>query len=173
MRHWCASRQQHEAVCLSRQEIGCSFRAAESGFHYRDWYSFIRLYRQYLLPHLEFAGQSWSPWTAKDEEVLERVQRRVIRTALQSIGYEERLKKLDMQTLEECRHQTHKLQVYNILQGCDNIKVDQWFKMAVDGGQRTRQATGVLHLIKPRVQLNLRANVFSVRVWIAGMSYLI
>jgi hypothetical protein len=46
------------------------------------------------------------------EEVLERVQRRAIGmvSGLQRINYKERLKELDMQTLEEQRHQTDMLQ---------------------------------------------------------------
>jgi hypothetical protein len=36
--------------------------------------------------------------------------------------------------------------------------------MPADRGHRTRQATGVLNLIKPRANLEIRANFFSVRV---------
>jgi hypothetical protein len=43
-------------------------------FHYRDRFTFVGLYRQYVLPHLEFAVQAWSPWLAKDIEALEKVQ---------------------------------------------------------------------------------------------------
>ena len=46
-------------------------------FHCRDRYVFLQLYKTYVRPHLEFAIQSWwSPWTAADKEVLEKVQRR-------------------------------------------------------------------------------------------------
>jgi hypothetical protein len=30
-------------------------------FHYRDRHVFMRLYKQYLRPHLEFSTQAWSP----------------------------------------------------------------------------------------------------------------
>ncbi len=33
-------------------------------------------YKQYVLPHLEFAAQAWSPCTAADREVLEKVQKK-------------------------------------------------------------------------------------------------
>jgi hypothetical protein len=32
-------------------------------FHYRDRQVFVRLYKQYVRPHLEFSTQAWSPWT--------------------------------------------------------------------------------------------------------------
>jgi hypothetical protein len=49
-------------------------------FHYRDRNTFIRLYNQYVLPHLEFAIQAWSPWLEKDKDkaVLEKVKRKAI-----------------------------------------------------------------------------------------------
>jgi hypothetical protein len=135
-------------------------------FHYRDRFTFVRLYKQYVLEHLEFAGQSWSPWTAKDKDTLERVQRRAISmvSGLRSPEYEERLKELEMMTLEERRHQSDMLQVFKILQGHDNVRANQWFKMAADGSSRTRMATGLLNLTKPLAKLEVRANFFSVRV---------
>jgi hypothetical protein len=47
-------------------------------FHLRERHTFIRLYKQYVLPHLEFAIQAWSPWLQKDKETLEKVQRRAV-----------------------------------------------------------------------------------------------
>ena len=51
-------------------------RQLARAFHCRDRYVFLQLYKTYVRPHLEFAIQSWSPWTAADKEVLEKVQRR-------------------------------------------------------------------------------------------------
>jgi hypothetical protein len=36
---------------------------------------FIRLYKQYVRPHLETSSQAWSPWTETDREILEKVQK--------------------------------------------------------------------------------------------------
>jgi hypothetical protein len=47
-------------------------------FHYRDRFTFVRLYKQYVRPHLEFASQAWSPWLAGDREVLEKVQKKAV-----------------------------------------------------------------------------------------------
>ena len=40
-------------------------------FHYRDRHVFVRLYKQYVRPHLEFSTQAWSPWTEADRMCLE------------------------------------------------------------------------------------------------------
>ena len=67
---------------------------------------FVRLYTQYVRPHLEFAAPAWSPWTLADKECLEKIQRKAVRmvSGLKSENYEDRLKELVMVTLEERRH---------------------------------------------------------------------
>ena len=45
-------------------------------FHFRDGHIFLQLYKTYVRPHLEFAVQAWPPWTAGDQEILERVQKK-------------------------------------------------------------------------------------------------
>jgi ribonuclease P/MRP protein subunit RPP40 len=47
-------------------------------FHYRDRHIYVRLYVQYVRPHLEFASSAWSPWAEADKEVLEKIQTRAI-----------------------------------------------------------------------------------------------
>ena len=92
-------------------------------FHYRDRHIFVRLYKQYVLPHLEFSAAAWSPWTEADREALERVQKRAINmvSGLQGTPYEERLAELGMVSLAERRHQTDMAQVYRMVHGHDNV----------------------------------------------------
>jgi len=47
-------------------------------FHYRDRYTFKKLYVQYVRPHLEFASPAWSPWTESDKATIENVQVKAI-----------------------------------------------------------------------------------------------
>jgi hypothetical protein len=77
--------------------------------------------------------------------------------------YEEELKELGMVTLKEWRHQPDMCRVYKIRRH-DNVEKDQWLKMAADGGANTRQAAGLTNLLKPRTNLEIRTNLFSVRV---------
>ncbi len=32
-------------------------------FHYQDRDVFLRLYKQYIMPHLDFSSAAWSPWS--------------------------------------------------------------------------------------------------------------
>ena len=45
----------------------------------RDRRTFVQLYKQYAIPHLEFAVPALSSWTAQDKAILEAVQRKAVR----------------------------------------------------------------------------------------------
>ena len=64
--------------------------------------TFVKLYKQYVRPHLEFAVTAWSPWSEADKECLEKVQKRAVKmiSGLASRDYNERLAELGLETLE-------------------------------------------------------------------------
>ncbi len=39
----------------------------------------LKLYKQYVRPHLECSSPAWSPWLAGDKEVLEKVQEKPVK----------------------------------------------------------------------------------------------
>jgi len=67
--------------------------------------SFNVIYKGYIRPHLQFCIQAWSPFLAKDKLVLDNVQRRASKLVrgLKNKSYEERLRVLDLTTLETRR----------------------------------------------------------------------
>ena len=136
-------------------------------FHYRDKYRyvFVRLYKTYVRPHLEFTGQAWAPWTATDKDILENVQRRAVRMVpgLKAADYDGRLKELGMFSLEERRHQVDMLYVYKVLTGRENVDKDQWFTMASETARMTRVASHRLNVMVNHGRLDIRRNFFSVR----------
>jgi len=74
-------------------------------FHYRDRYTFLRLYKQYVRPHLEFSAPAWSPWLQGDKDTLEKVQEKAVKmvTGLRGANYLEKCAKLGLETLEKRR----------------------------------------------------------------------
>ena len=119
------------------------------------------LYKALVRPRLEFAVQAWSPSLKKDIAKLEKVQRRATKLipSIASLPYEERLKKLDMPTLEDRRHRGDMIEVFKILKGID--KVQEGF-LELDTNPRTRGNT--LKLKKLRHRTQKRTMFFSSRV---------
>jgi hypothetical protein len=135
-------------------------------FHFRDRHIFVRLYTQYVRPHLEFASPAWSPWTQTDKECLERVQKKAIRmvSGLESGNYEERLRELGLTTLEERRHRLDMAQTFKIVRRKENVERETWFKMAYEGARATRQAADPGNIRPGTARLEVRRNFFSQRV---------
>jgi hypothetical protein len=135
-------------------------------FHYRDRHVFMRLYKQYVRPHLEFSTQAWSPWTEGDKACLEKVQERAVRmvSGLKSDDYSERLSELGLPTLEERRHQADMAMVHKILCGRGSLDSSQWFERAADSVRATRSSANPLNLKVRQGRLEIRRNFFSNRV---------
>ena len=135
-------------------------------FHYRDRHVFVRLYCQYVRPHLEFAGPAWSPWQEGDKECLKRVQRKAVAmvSGLAARDYDDRLRELGLLTLEERRHQMDMAQVYKMLTGKDKVNRERLFTMANTHGRHTRTADAPLSLRQGASRLEVRKNFFTQRV---------
>jgi hypothetical protein len=54
------------------------FKQLAKNFHYRDKKIFLKLYTQYVRPHVEFATPAWSPWLNADIQLIERVQEKAV-----------------------------------------------------------------------------------------------
>jgi hypothetical protein len=74
-------------------------------FHYRDKYTFVKLYKQYVRPHLEFSSPAWSPWLQGDKDILEKVQEKAVNmvSGLKGNTYLEKCAELGLKSLEERR----------------------------------------------------------------------
>ena len=146
------------------------------GFHYRTMETLVPLYKTFVRPRLEFAVAAWSPWTAKDETVLEDVQKRLIRSLSDCRGenYEEKVRKAGLTTLKERRRRGDMIEVYKTLRGMNRVEKKDWFDIrsgeearptrtntvVEEGGERRRTET----LYKPSANGEIRDNFFTVRV---------
>ena len=77
------------------------------------------LYRALVRPHLEYCAQYWRPYLQKDIDTLERVQRRATKLAhgLQDKTYQERLKDLNMYSMEERRDRGDMIETFKYIKG--------------------------------------------------------
>ena len=162
--------QTADAVKKANRALGRLLR----GLTYRDKYHYIRLYKQYVRCHLEYAVQAWCPWTKQDIELIESVQKRAIRMCYGLHGsYEEKLKSVGLTKLTERRERGDMLETFKILKGIEDTDYHNWFNVVSECHQKTRHAVDVLddgsttpnlNLVKPKAHLELRKNFFSHRV---------
>ena len=97
------------------------------GIEYKSCHLMLQLYRTLVRLHLEYCVQFWSPYYRKDVESLERVQRRFTRMlpGMGGLGYEERLKKLGLFSLERRRLRGDMIEVYKIMKGMDRVNSER------------------------------------------------
>jgi hypothetical protein len=108
-------------------------------FHYRDRYTFLRLYKQYVRPHLEFSAPAWSLWLQGDKGTLEKVQEKAVKmvAGLKEANYLEKRAELGQETLEKRRNDQDLALVYKFV-----TKKDGQTLFNRQDGARTRQAAG-------------------------------
>ena len=140
---------------------------------YRDKTTFMKLYRVYVRPHLEYAVASWSPWTVGDRETLEKVQRRAVGMVsnLRARTYEARLAELGMTTLADRRVRGDMITTYKIMTGKEKVDPGMFFDLVAEGeGPRTRGATGAQNIRVRGARLDIRKYSFSQRVQVGWNS---
>ena len=130
-------------------------------FGYRKKEIVLSLYNSLVRPHLEYAVQFWSPSYRKDITRLERVQARATKLIpeLRHMCYTDRLKELNLFSLETRRLRGQLIEVFKILRGFDNVDYRCLFQLS-EG--RTRNNGYKLQL--KRYNGDLCGNFFSYKI---------
>ena len=83
------------------------------------------LYVAFVRPLIEFAAPVWSPSLKGDKDTIEKIQRRATRTVkkLRKFPYDERLRKLGIETLEQRRKRGDLIQVFKMFNKHEKIKL--------------------------------------------------
>ncbi|VDL88775.1 unnamed protein product [Schistocephalus solidus] len=117
----------------------------------------------FVRPQLEFAIQAWRPWSVKDHNILEKVQRRATKLVRgqSCLPYETRLSNLDLFPLDYRQLRGDRIQAFRMLRGQDcGLASGDCFELATTTTLRE-------HPIKLRVtgaRLETRRFFFSNRV---------
>jgi hypothetical protein len=111
----------HTNACVAKANrvLGCLKRT----FKHLNRDTFLELYKALVRPHLEYASCVWSPQLKRDQDAIERVQRRATKLVpdVRDRPYSERLRELELPTLRYRRKRTDLIQAYKIIHGQDKL----------------------------------------------------
>ena len=86
-------------------------------------------------------------------------------SGLQSKEYEDKLKELNLQSLEERRIRYDMMQVFKFMHNYDDVERRQFFQTEGEDSVRvTKQSSDALNIIKTRCRTEVRRNFFTNRV---------
>ena len=106
-------------------------------FTYVDASMVRKIITTFIRPTLEYASVVWNPWMVKDIKKIERIQRAATRWVpeLKELSYEERLKALNLTTLEARRKRGALITLYKCKTGMMEIDKEDFIE---PGSRRTR-----------------------------------
>ena len=135
-------------------------------FQFLDKHTFLPLYKTMVRTHLDYAMAVWHPYKIKHKIALENIQRRATKElpGMRDLSYIERLKLLKLPTLGYRRLRGDMIEVYKIIHNIyDHESVPHLLKNN-EISQRTGNRGHSLKLFIQRAKLNLRKNVFPIRI---------
>lgn len=135
-------------------------------FHYRDRHTYMKLYKQYVRPHLEFASPAWNPWQQGDKELLERVQETAVKrvSGLKSDTYLDRCKELNLDTLEKRRNDQDLSLTYKMVND-ERFKGTRVLELIGNRDRAgTRMASEPKNLVAQYARTEMRKSSFANRV---------
>ena len=125
---------------------------------YKEKSFIVPLYKAIVRPHLEYCIHAWNPHLRKYIDMLETIQSRATKfiLGLRDLRYEERLNECGLTTLETRRLRGDQIEVFNILNGYENIDSNIFFKIKQSKITRRHNFT----LVKKQSRLDVRQFLF-------------
>ena len=123
----------------------------------------VRIFKIYLLPHLDFCAPLWNSLTKEESDKIEGIQRKFTRfiTGCHGLSYEERLTLLELVPLSNRRQYLDLIQAYRLINKIDEMDHDVFSR---DQGSRQTRSSNKFNVREENCRLNLRKNFFTCRV---------
>lgn len=149
--------------CLAASKKAMTaLRLLKMAFYNLDSGNFKALYTTYVRPHLDYCLPAVGPYMVQDIQRLEKVQRRATKlvTEIRTLPYPERLKLLNIPSMEDRLKRGDLIEAFKILTGKVDIDAGQFFEYQEDARTRGHH----LKLKKRRSSHHYRNMFFANRV---------
>jgi len=153
------SQQCSTVAAKARRLTGLMLRT----FHSRNSNVILPMYKTIIRPVVEYATAVWNPCLLKDIAEVERVQRKVTKCirGFSHLSYPERLRQLNLPTLQTRRQYFDMLECYKIVHGLVRSECHEVLALSEN---RTRGYHCKLTTLLPTARLNVRTHYFTERV---------
>ena len=120
---------------------------------YKEKQLIVPLYKAIVRPHLEYCIQAWRLYRKKDIDKLDRIQRRATKMIpeLKDLSYESRLLQCGLTTLETRRLRGDQIEVFEIVNGYEDVDRNIFFKFKEGSSTRGHIAA----LVKEQCRLDI------------------
>ena len=162
---WFSSNLKQSKQCIeARNKASRVLGFINRNVEYKSREVILKLYKSYVRPHLEYCIQAWKPHLSRDVTMLESVQRRATRMipGLSLLSYEERLKELNLFSIERRHIRGDMIQIYKIIHGLDRLDFSTFFELTRDVIPYNIKGHSLLLKVKES-RLDIRKYFFSVR----------
>ena len=122
----------------------------------------IPLYTALVRPLLEYGNVMWNPRYKEDQRETEKVQRRATKLVkgISHLVYEDRLRILELPSLQHRRRRGDMIQTFKIVSGIDRTDASHILEFREESTTRGHDKK----IFKQRARLNVRKSAFSHRI---------
>ena len=131
-------------------------------FKYKNKDIFVKLFKTFVRPHLEYGNNIWHPYKKYQSIAVEQVQRRATKLLeeCKNMSYAERLKYLNLMSLKGRRLRGDLIQVFKIMNGMVDLDVNYFFSFSpIESTRNSYEKIFIQHSSS-----NIRKYCFSNRV---------
>ena len=156
----------HKQTAAATKKANQILGVVKRSYKTRDRQTIATLYKSMVRPHLEYGNVIWGPFYAQDKKDVESVQRRATKLIpeLKDMDYLDRLRALDIPTLEYRRNRGDMIQCYKIFNGIVRMNVNEMFTIIPPATTRSHTFGHDQRILRQRATHRTRVNVFSNRV---------
>ena len=128
----------HDHVNITVKKANSIVGIIKRNFRNLDDTIIIQLYKTLIRPILEYGNSVWYPRFIKDDEKIERVQRRVTKLikGLNGLSYQDRLRQIHLPTLKYRRMRGDMIEVYKFLHGYYTLDSSMLFSKLSESSTR-------------------------------------